>query len=141
MLDAEPIAIWFVLPATDPLGRDRVEGKLRFLPDLVELHWRVQGNVFRNDDTGMQRIDLPYGEIEHVELVKSWWRIRRLVLRVGNPALVAAIPGVPMGKMDLHIDERSRAEAAKLAPLIDFQRSVFLLDEQTRRLAAARAAD
>jgi hypothetical protein len=39
-----------------------------------------------------------------------------------------------MGKMTLGIDERSRHDAKKLAPLIDFRRSIFLLDEQTKRL-------
>ena len=39
-----------------------------------------------------------------------------------------------MGKMTLIIDERSREEAKKLASLIDFKRSVFLVDQQTKRL-------
>jgi hypothetical protein len=103
----------------------------------VELHWRLKGNVFRGDDQQMARIDLPYDEIEHVELVKRWWRLRRIVLRIANPGLVATIPGVAMGKMELHIDEHSRGEAKKLAGLIDFRRSIFLLNEQTRRLEAA----
>jgi hypothetical protein len=41
-----------------------------------------------------------------------------------------------MGKMELHIDDRSRKEASKLASFIDFRRSIFLLDEQTKRLTA-----
>jgi hypothetical protein len=137
MIESEPISLWFFLPATDPLGREEVHGKLRFLADHVELHWRVKGNVFRGADDGMALIQLPYGEIEHVELIKRWWRLARIVLRIGNPALVSAIPGVLMGKMELHIDSRSRDEAKRLAGLIDFRRSIFLLDEQTRRLQAA----
>lgn len=137
MIDSEPISLWFFLPATDPLGREEVHGKLRFLADHVELHWRLKGNVFRSGETEMALVELPYGEIEHVELVKRWWRIRRIVLRVGNPSLVADIPGVSMGKMELHIDDRSRQEARRLASLIDFRRSIFLLDEQTKRLKGA----
>lgn len=137
MIESDPISLWFFLPATDPLGREEVHGKLRFLADHVELHWRLKGNVFRGGDEEMVRIDLPYDEIEHVELVKRWWQLRRIVLRIGNPALVAAIPGVAMGKMELHIDEHSREEAKKLAGLIDFRRSIFLINEQTRRLKAA----
>jgi hypothetical protein len=137
MLESEPISLWFFIPATDPLGREEVHGKLRFLADHVELHWRMKGNVFRGGEDEMVRIDLPYGEIEHVELVKRWWRIRSIILRIGDPALVGAIPGVSMGKMELQIDARSREEVGKLASLIDFRRSIFLLDEQTRRLQAA----
>ena len=135
MVETNPISLWFYLPASDPLGRDEVTGKLRFLAEHVELHWRLKGNVFRGDDEAMARVDLPYGEIEHVELVKRWWRIRSIVLRIGDPSLVAEIPGVTMGKMELHVDERSREEARKLGSLIDFRRSIFLLDEQTKRLS------
>ena len=46
------------------------------------------------------------------------------------------IPGVELGKMTLEIDKRSREEAKKLEGLIDFKRSVFLLDEHESRLAA-----
>ena len=79
------------------------------------------------------------GEIEHVELVKKWFRIRHIVLRIANPELVKDIPGVTMGKMTLHIDDRSRAEAKKLAALIDFKRSMFILDEHEDRLKAMKA--
>jgi hypothetical protein len=39
-----------------------------------------------------------------------------------------------MGKLTLLIDERSATDAKKLTTLIDFRRSIFLLDETTRRL-------
>ena len=86
----------------------------------------------------MHHIEVPYGEIEHVELVRKWWRLRRLILRISNPALVKEIPGIEMGKMTLEIDKRSREEAMKLEGLIDFKRSVFLLDEHETRLAAMK---
>ena len=77
---------------------------------------------------------MPYGQIEHVELRKKWWKIRYIILRIANPSLVEEIPGVEMGKMVLQIDNRSREEAEKLESLIDYKRSVFILDEQTKRL-------
>ena len=52
-----------------------------------------------------------------------------------DPTILKDIPGVTMGKMTLHIDARSRSEAKKLSPLIDFNRSVFLLDEFDKKLA------
>lgn len=138
MIEAEPLSIHFFIPAKDPLGRNEVRGKLRFLPELVELHWRLKGNVFRGGEGEVQTVELPYGQIESVELVKRWWRVRQLVLRVDDPTLVAGIPGVDMGKMVLEIDEKSRGDAPKLSSLIDFRRSIFLLDEQTERLKAMR---
>lgn len=106
------------------------------MPDHVDLDWRVKGNVFRGGNEQVQNIKLPYSEIECVELRKKWWKFRDIILRISNPALVEKIPGVEMGKMILQIDERSREEAKKLTSLIDFKRSVFLLDEQNKRLEA-----
>jgi len=77
---------------------------------------------------------MPYSQIEHVELRKKWWKIKDIILRISDASLVAKIPGVEMGKMILQIDKRSREEAEKLESLIDFKRSIFILDEQTKRL-------
>lgn len=138
MISIDPVNINFRIPATDPLGREEVLGKLRFLPDRVVLSWRLKGSVFQGGKGEMRTIDLPYGEIEHVELVKKWFKIRRIVLRVETPELVKDIPGVDMGRMTLLIDRRSRGEAGKLRELIDFKRSMFILDEHDKRLAAMR---
>lgn len=138
MISIDPVNIHFYIPATDPLGREEVYGKLRFLPDHVALSWRLKGSVFKGGKGEMISIDLPYGEIEHVELVKKWFRIRCIILRIADPELVKDIPGVTMGKMVLHIDSRSRGEAKKLAELIDFKRSMFILDEHEQRLKAMR---
>lgn len=136
MFTIDPVHIQFRIPARDPLGREEVLGKIRFLTGHVEINWRLKGNVFVGGKGEMRSIEIPYTEIEHVELVKKWWRLRRLVLRISDPALVKEIPGVELGKMNLEIDARSREEAMKLGGIIDFKRSVFLLDEQEKRLAA-----
>lgn len=134
MLDSEYLSIWFSIPAPDPLGRDEVMGKLRFMPEVIELHWRLKGNVFRQSESAMQTITLPYQEIEAVELHKKWWKLRSITLRIGNPSLIAAIPAAEMGKITMDIDERSALDAKKLTTMIDFRRSIFLLDESTSRL-------
>lgn len=134
MFDTDPISIQFEIPATDHLGKNHVEGKVRFLADEVEIDWRVRGNVFRGGNAEVETISMPYGQIEHVELRKKWWKIRDIILRIADPSLVEKIPGVEMGKMVLQIDKRSREEAEKLESLIDYKRSIFNLDEQTKRL-------
>lgn len=141
MIQTEPIHINFNCPATDPLGREFMMGKLRFLPEYVELSWRMKGNVFTGGKTDMNTIDLPYGEIEHVELVKKWWKIRKIIFRVSDPKLLKDVPASEMGKLTMEIDERSREEAKKLDSLIDFKRSIFLLDAQEERLKAMRESD
>ena len=141
MISIDPVNIHFHIPATDPLGKQEVLGKLRFLSDQVTLSWRLKGSVFKGGKSEMVTIDLPYSEIEHVELVKKWFKIRRLVLRIENPELVKDIPGVEMGKMNLNIDDRSLEEAKKLSSLIDFKRSMFILDEHDQRIKAIRDED
>lgn len=113
-------------------------GKLGFLPDHVELSWRLKGNVFSGGKGEMRVIDLTYVEVEHVELVKKWFKIRRIIFRVSDPRLLGEIPAAEMGKLTMNIDERSREEVKKLHGLIDFKRSIFLLDEQEKRLASMR---
>jgi hypothetical protein len=134
MFDTNPISIQFEIPATDHLGKNHVEGKVRFMADAVEIDWRVRGNVFRGGNAEVETISMHYGQIEHVELRKKWWKIRDIILRIADPSVVAEIPGVEMGKMVLQIDKRSREEAEKLESLIDYKRSIFILDEQTKRL-------
>lgn len=135
MLSFDPVHIHFHIPATDPLGKEEVLGKLRFLDNHIELDWRLRGSVFTGGKGELTTIAIPYTEVEHVELVKRWFRIRRIIFRISDPALVKDIPGVDMGKMILEIDARSREEAKKLRPLIDFNKSIFLLDAHDQRIA------
>ena len=134
MILTDPIHINFHCPAIDPLGREEVIGKLRFLADYVELSWRMKGNVFVGGKGEMTKIDLPYTEIEHVDIIKKWWKIRKLIFRVSDPKLLGDIPVSDMGKLEMKIDDRSREEAKKLTGLIDFQKSVFMLDAQEERI-------
>lgn len=138
MIDIEPVNIAFTIPATDPLGKDEVLGKLRFLPDHVALSWRMKGSVFRGGKGEMALIDIPYSEIEHVEIVKKWFKVRHIILRISDPTLVKEIPGVDMGKMVLAIDARSRDEAKKLSSVIDYKRSMFILDGFDERMKAMK---
>ena len=135
MISFDPVHIHFHIPATDPLGKEEVLGKLRFLAEHIEIDWQLKGSVFTGGKGELKTVVIPYTEVEHVELVRRWFRIRRLVFRISTPALVKDIPAVDMGKMVLEIDDRSREEAKKLRPLIDFNKSIFLLDAHEKRLA------
>jgi len=134
MLSVNPINITFTIPAQDHLGREAVVGKIRFKNDSVQLDWRLAANVFRGGKGEMKTIILSYGEIEHVEMTRRWFRFRELIIRVSDPALVAEIPNIDMGKLTLKIDSHSREQAKKLVPMIDFKRSMFIFNEQDERL-------
>ena len=92
MMLTNPVNISFQIPPADSLAREEILGKLRFLSDHVELSWRLKGNVFSGGKGKMQVIDLLYGEIEHVDLVKKWFKIRQIVFCVSDSRLLAGIP-------------------------------------------------
>jgi len=136
VIETDPINIGFTIPAQDHLGRETVLGKLRFLPGHVELTWRLEGNVFTGGKGQAHVMELPYKEIDQVELRRRWFKPAELELHIDDPSLLAEMPGIEMGKMVLQIDNKSKEEIERLRNLIDYKRSVFLLDEQTERLKA-----
>lgn len=138
MIDSDPIHLHFAIPATDHLGREDVQGQLCFHAEHIDLHWRLKGNVFTGGPSEMNQIKIPYPAVEEVSLRRRWFRSAELTLRLGDPSLISEIPGVEVGKMTLLIDAKAKVEIGKLNDLIDFRRSIFLLDETTERLASMR---
>ncbi|MDP0490296.1 MAG: hypothetical protein Q7Q71_04515 [Verrucomicrobiota bacterium JB023] len=134
MLDTDPISLHFTIPATDHLGRETVQGHLRFHAEHIDLHWRLKGNVFTKGPGDMTLIEIPYSRVTRVDLQKRWFRPPLLVLHVDEPTLVQEIPGIELGQMKLEVDPDSRLEVKKLNDFIDFRRSLFLLDETNERL-------
>ncbi|GHC59586.1 hypothetical protein [Roseibacillus persicicus] len=139
MLNTEPLNIHFTIPAKDHLGREEVQGQLRFHAEHIDLHWRMTGNVFTKGPSEMKLVAIPYPAVAEVSLKKRWLRPTELILRLENPELVSEIPGIEVGRMVLIIDAQSKKAIEKVNDLIDFQRSVFLLDETNKRLDAMRA--
>lgn len=137
----DPINIYFSIPATDHLGKNLVTGKVRFLETSVELTWRLAGSVFTGGKGEMKTIDIPYGEVESVEVEKGWFTIKKIILRIGNPKLVKEMPNIEMGKMCLVIDKRSKQEIPKLSSLIDFKKSEFILDQHEKRLKMLKESE
>ena len=125
----QPINLEFVIPAADPLGREEVAGKLRFLPQGCELHWALTANVFRGGKGEHQVIHLPYNEIDEVELQKKWLRPTKISFHVSNPELIKDIPGVVMGNLTFEIEKRSKEDLERLKSFIDFKQSLFLFEQ------------
>lgn len=138
MLDSAPVSLHFRIPATDHLGREAVQGQLHFNAEKIDLHWRLEGNVFTGGSGEMTLIEIPYPSVAEVQLKKRWFRPTVLVLRLDDPALTAKIPGVGVGLLTLELDANSKVEVEKLNDFIDFRRSIFLLDETDKRLSSMR---
>ena len=138
MLETEPINLHFSIPATDSLGREAVQGQLRFHADHIDLFWRLKGNVFTGGVGEMQQIEIPYPAVQQVTMKRRWFKPAELTMLLENPALVAEVPGIEVGKMTLLIDPQSKEAVNKVHDLIDYRRSLFLLDESNKRLKAIR---
>jgi hypothetical protein len=140
VLGSDPINLHFSIPATDHLGREEVQGQLRFHADHIDLHWRLKGNVFTGGPGDMKLIEIPYPVVAEVTMKRRWFRPAELILRLENPELVSEIPGIEVGRMTLHIDPKSKEAVQKVHNLIDYRRSSFLLDETNERLESMRNA-
>lgn len=138
VIGAEPINLHFSIPATDHLGKEEVQGQLRFHSEHIDLHWRVKGNVFTGGQGEMKLIEIPYSAVAEVSLKRKWFRPAELTLRLETPTLVAEIPGIEVGRLILLVDTKSKESVKKLHELIDYRRSIFLLDETNKRLEAMR---
>ena len=125
----EPISVSFRIPATDPLGRNEVIGKLRFLPQHCELHWHLEHNVFRGGKGEHHIVNIPYGEIEEVDLKKRWLGRSTISFNISNPKLILNMPGVEMGKLTFEIDKKSSSSLGKLKNYVDFKKSVFQFEK------------
>ena len=139
MLGSEPISLHFNIPASDHLGREEVQGQLRFHADHIDLHWRLKGNVFTGGAGEMKLIEIPYPAVAEVTMKRRWFRPSELTLRLDSPELVAEVPGIEVGKMTLHIEPQSKEALGKVHDLIDYRRSMFVLDETNKRLDAMRS--
>ena len=138
MHGSEPINLHFTIPATDHLGREEVQGQLRFHAQHLDLHWRLKGNVFTGGAGEMQLIEVPYSTVAEVSMKRRWFRPAELTLRLENPQLVAEIPGTEVGRMTLLIEPKFKEAVNKVHDLIDYRRSIFLLDETNKRLESMR---
>lgn len=139
MLGSDPINLHFHIPASDHLGKEEVQGQLRFHADHIDLHWRLKGNVFTGGPGEMTLIKIPYPAVAEVTMNRRWFRPAELILRLANPELVSKVPGIEVGRMTLTIDPQSKDAVKKVHNLIDYRRSLFLLDESNKRLDAMRS--
>lgn len=86
----------------------------------------------------MQLIEVPYSTVAEVSMKRRWFRPAELTLRLENPQLVAEIPGTEVGRMTLLIEPKFKEAVNKVHDLIDYRRSIFLLDETNKRLESMR---
>ncbi len=134
----DELSIDFNNPATDSLGYEGVQGKLRCQRDEVELQFNQNDRAFRKIPVVVRPI--PYGQVESVEYIDRWFQPKLLILKTRSPVYLDGFPGGEVGKVTLHVCRQSHKDAARLASLLDYKQSEAYLDESNARLDQARDA-
>ncbi len=131
-MDGDTISIFFYLPATDSLGHQHVDGKLRLLEKNVVLQFKVRDRVFKRAGEGLEKIEFPYREIEKVEYLGGWFR-KKLLLKTRDPATLEKMPGTDLGRVVMDIARKSRKQAKKIEAFVDYRQSLELAAESHER--------
>lgn len=134
----EPVSLDFQIPARDALGHLHVKGRLQATASALLVHWKLRQRTFQRAGQELHTVSLEYGDIERVTLKRRLWLRRTLVLQVGDPRLLEAIPGAALGRLDLAIDSKSRAHAGRFERYLEFKRSEALLERRRARLNTLR---
>ncbi len=122
---ADQCAVYFEIPATDPLGRMHIVGKFLAAEKSASLFWKRKDNEFAANKDEMQEIKLDYANIESLQLKLSMglWK-PRLILKIADPAPMTALPGADVGKVTLHLSgKNAKQDARKMIKMLDYRKS------------------
>ncbi|MDF1861355.1 MAG: hypothetical protein P1U87_14160 [Verrucomicrobiales bacterium] len=128
----DELSVSFENPATDAMGYDAVQGKLYCGVDGIQLQFKEKDRAFRKNEP--VTIEFDYGEVEKTEYISKWFRPKVLVFQTRSPDRLAAFPGAKVGRVELQVLPESKAEAKKVAGLIDFKQSEAFLEETEARI-------
>ena len=128
----DELSVYFENPAMDAMGYQNVEGYLRCGRDRAELHFKERDRAFRKSEPTTVQFD--YAEIERVEYVDRWFRPKILILRTRTPDKLKNFPGADVGRVELQVIRKSRADAARAPAFLEYKHSEAYLRESTERL-------
>jgi len=133
----DELSIDYENPATDPLGYDHVQGKLRCGHDFVELQFDQIDRAFRKIPVVVREI--PYFQVESAAYVDRWFRPKLLIFKTKDPHYLDDFPGGEVGKITLQVSRSSRDEAKRMAALLEYKQAEALHEESSARMDEARA--
>ncbi|MEM9479749.1 MAG: hypothetical protein AAGA58_08865 [Verrucomicrobiota bacterium] len=134
-MDGEQVSFEFEIPATDALGRMHVAGKLRALEKEVLLHWKIKDRTFTRSKNSLRTVELTYDDIEEAAIKHHWWLFKpHLVMKIKDPRKVEEVPGVKLGRIDLNLPGKSKAEAKRFVSMIDFRVTQHEMEKRSERL-------
>ena len=107
--DASGTARWLVIP--------EVEGILALEPDALVMQYRVRDRAAAYD-SGVQELRVPLSSVETVEVQRRWFGAPRLIIRVRDLAVLAAVPGARGGELAIEVRRDDLATANDIASSI-----------------------
>ena len=133
----EQSGLTFAIPATDPLGKNGVQGKLFADDSRLLFYWKLEERTFRRAAEEMQTIEIPWEEVEKITLHTTLGFLKpRLQLRIKDPRPLKDVPGIGVGQAELFLTGKGAKSAAKkFLKLVEFQRSNAEVNRRDARLS------
>ena len=129
----EEASVEFHIPANDALGRQNVDGKVRFADKQLFVHWKLRNRTFTRTQNKLETVELSVGDVEDLRLEKGWFSTT-LYLEIKDPRLLDEMPGVDMGKVAIKLPRSARSEAAKLISVFEFEHAEWEAEAARRRV-------
>ena len=133
----DEISIFFDNPATDPLGKESVEGQIICSHEAVTIHFKQKDRAFRKNEPGVIRFE--YSEIESVAFTSGFFVSPKLTLRTRGSDQLDEFPGAEVGRVVFQVLKESRKDAGRLAEFVEYRQSEIYLEEQHERLEERRS--
>lgn len=133
----DELSIYFDNPATDPLGKESVEGQIVCNHEAVTIRFKLKDRAFRKNEPMLIRFE--YSEIESVTFASGFFVSPKLTLRTRDTDKLNEFPGADVAKAIFQVLKESRKEAGKVAEFVEYRQSEIYLEEQHGRLEERRS--
>lgn len=134
----DEISIFFENPATDPLGKENVEGQIVFDHEAVTIRFKQKDRAFRKNEPGVIRLE--YSEIDSVTYTSGLFVSPKVTLRTRDTNKLDEFPGADVAKAVFQVLKESRKQAGRLAEFVEYRQSEIYLEEQNERLEERRSS-
>lgn len=132
----DEISIFFKNPATDPLGKLAVEGKLLCTEENVVLRYKQLDRAFKKNEP--EKIEFSYAEIESMTYRSKFLGPKILTVCTRGTDKLKSVPGAEVAQIELHVLKESRDEAERIADYVEYRQSEAYLRERDESLSKER---
>ena len=135
----DELSIFFENPASDPLGKEIVEGKVLCDDDQLSIRYKQKDRAFKKNQPKV--LEFSYAEIESVSYKSKLFGPKILTICTRGTDKLKAFPGAEVAMVNLHVVKGYRDQAEQMADFIEYHQSEAYLKERESRLSEARGED